>query len=52
MTVTGRQTQPLGAAAGLTDDDLIAMYRFVALAQESRPLRQQGLARSGNRLGI
>ena len=33
MTVTGRQTQPLGATAGLTDDDLIAMYRFVALAR-------------------
>jgi 2-oxoisovalerate dehydrogenase E1 component alpha subunit len=33
MTVTGRQTQPLGAAAGLTDDDLLAMYRLVALAR-------------------
>ena len=34
MTVTGRQTQRLGAGvAGLTDDDLLGMYRFVALAR-------------------
>ena len=33
MTVTGRGTQPLGAAVGLSDEDLVAMYRYVALAR-------------------
>ena len=33
MAVTGRSDSSLGAAVGLTDADLIEMYRLVALAR-------------------
>ena len=33
MAVTGRSDSSLGAAVGLTDADLIGMYRLVALAR-------------------
>jgi 2-oxoisovalerate dehydrogenase E1 component alpha subunit len=33
MTATRRGTQPLGAEAGLSEQDLIAMYRLVALTR-------------------
>jgi 2-oxoisovalerate dehydrogenase E1 component alpha subunit len=33
MTVTGRGTKLLGAAVGLSDEDLIEMYRLLALAR-------------------